>query len=284
MINRKKVTNSFMKLKISILSENVASQLCLAEHGLSYLVEFDKKILFDTGASDLFIQNARRMDIDLDEIETIIISHGHYDHGNGLKYIRGKKIICHPAAFCKRFSGRQWRPVSLDFSFDELLRSNEVFTSKGPYWISDSMLFLGEIPRRIEFEKKEPNFFFEDRSPDPIIDDSAIAIKTGFGLFVVSGCAHSGICNTIEYACQLTGIDELYGVMGGFHLTENNEQVTQTIEYLKSKKAKIVMPSHCTGLPALSRFYEHFKGEMVKTGMVYTFPKTEEWFKGQNLK
>jgi 7,8-dihydropterin-6-yl-methyl-4-(beta-D-ribofuranosyl)aminobenzene 5'-phosphate synthase len=273
-----------MKLKISILSENSASHLCQAEHGLSYLIEYDKKILFDTGASDLFKQNAEKMNLSLDDVETVILSHGHSDHGDGLKFIKGKQLICHPDVFMKRFSGQQLKPISLNVDFNVVSSLNSVTLTKEPYWISDKMLFLGQVPRILDFEQKVSNFFFEDKSPDLVMDDSALVINADFGLFVISGCAHSGICNTIEYACKLTGVNEVYGVMGGFHLKDNDLQTAETINYLKSKQLKIVMPSHCTGLPALSQFYPVFKGEMVKTGITYTFPKTEEWFKGQNLK
>ncbi len=269
------------KLKITVLSENVAAYPCQAEHGLSYLVEYDEPVLFDTGASDLFLKNASKLNISLDQVEKVVLSHGHFDHGNGIKYLKNKIIITHPEVFAQRFSGRTLRNISVDIDKQQVEKENRLIYSKTPVSITEHIIYLGEIPRLFEFEKNNHRFYFEDRSPDLIIDDSALAVKTHFGLFVVSGCAHAGICNTIEYARKVTGIDNVYGVIGGFHLTEINDQLSETIAFFKKLNIKIVMPSHCTELPALSSLYMQFKGEMVKTGKKYTFPKTEEWFEGK---
>jgi 7,8-dihydropterin-6-yl-methyl-4-(beta-D-ribofuranosyl)aminobenzene 5'-phosphate synthase len=89
-------------MKITILVENTASLNFQAEHGLSYLIEDDCEVLFDTGHSDLFLKNAKKLNVDLRSIKVIVLSHGHWDHGNGLKYLNEKKLICHPNAFQKR--------------------------------------------------------------------------------------------------------------------------------------------------------------------------------------
>lgn len=259
------------KIKIHVLSENVAFGRCNAEHGLSYLVEFDKKILFDTGKSDLFLKNAASIQAPIDEIDAVVLSHGHYDHGNGLKYLDGQKLICHPLVFQNRYSGKKRRFVGIDISEEEAKQKFQLQLSQEPYWISDKMVFLGEIQRKFSFEKHATRFKLEDRVVDEIADDSAMAVIMDKGLFIISGCAHSGICNIIEYAKKVTGINEVYGIMGGFHLKFNNKQAKETLAYLKKQNPKIVMPSHCTELPALSLFYSEFKGEQVKAGTLYTF-------------
>jgi 7,8-dihydropterin-6-yl-methyl-4-(beta-D-ribofuranosyl)aminobenzene 5'-phosphate synthase len=91
-------------MKLSVLTENIASGYFTAEFGLSYLIEHDDEtILFDTGHSDNFLRNAKRLNIDIDKVERVVLSHGHWDHGNGLKYIKNKDLICHPNAFIKRY-------------------------------------------------------------------------------------------------------------------------------------------------------------------------------------
>jgi len=87
----------------------------------------------------------------------------------------------------------------------------------------------------------------------------------------VTGCGHAGIVNTIEHAKNITGIRNIYGIMGGLHLKEKDRQTTETIKYLRSIGVKFVLPSHCTELPALSAFYEEFGINQVKTGYVYDF-------------
>ncbi|HCC30660.1 MAG TPA: MBL fold metallo-hydrolase [Marinilabiliales bacterium] len=262
-----------MKLKIYVLTDNTASSSCKAEHGLSYLVEFDKKILFDTGQSDLFQENARFLDAPLEETGTIVLSHGHYDHGNGLKFIDNKTLICHPDAFLKRYSGHQMKYVGLNQTEEQIKQRFSVRESREPVWVSDKMIFLGQIPRRFGFEKNITGFYLENKQPDDIPDDTGLAVIMQQGLFVISGCAHSGICNIIEHARDITGIQKVYGVIGGFHLKQYNQQTIETIKKFKEWGIKVVMPSHCTELPALSAFYNEFKGEQVKAGTLYTFDK-----------
>jgi 7,8-dihydropterin-6-yl-methyl-4-(beta-D-ribofuranosyl)aminobenzene 5'-phosphate synthase len=259
------------KLSIYVLVDNVASGRCNAEHGLSYLIEFDKKILFDTGKSDLFLKNAALIQAPIAEIDAVVLSHGHYDHGNGLKYLENTKLICHPKVFQKRYSGKKRRFVGIDITEDEASKKFDLQLTTKPYWLSEKMIFLSQIPRKINFEKHATRFKLANRVVDEIDDDSALVIVMKKGLFIISGCAHSGICNTIEYAKELTGIDSIVGVIGGFHLRFNDKQTQETIHYFKQIKPEIVMPSHCTGLPALSAFYNEFGGEQVKSGVLYTF-------------
>lgn len=259
------------KLKIYALVDNMASNICQSEHGLSYLVVFDKTILFDTGQTDLYLKNAQILNAPIHEAETVVLSHGHYDHGNGLKFLQNKKLVCHPNVFADRFSGKQMKPVGLNITET---RAREIFNiqfSIDPVWLSDKMVFLGQIPRKFSFEKTATRFKLADGAVDEISDDSAMAVVMNKGLFVISGCGHSGICNIIEQAKNITGINKLFGVIGGFHLKFDNKQTRETLNYLKAQNPEIVMPSHCTELPALSVFYNEFGGEQVRAGTLYTF-------------
>jgi len=255
-------------MKITILSENVAGGKFFAEHGLSYLVESDNQtILWDTGHSDIFLQNAKMLNIDFDKVDTIALSHGHWDHGNGLKYLKDKKLITHPGSFIKRFRKGGNENIGLDLSYEELEKRFTIIKSKEPYSISDRILFLGEIPRLNSFESKTTTFVDEELNDDFIIDDSALAIIEGNELIVVSGCSHAGICNIIEYAKKVTGINKVKAVFGGFHLKVIDRQTKETINYFKENKIEKIYPSHCTELPALTAFYNEFKIQQIKTGM-----------------
>lgn len=259
-----------MNLRITILSDKLASGQCGSEHGLSFLIEADRRILFDTGSSDLFLRNAERLDINIDTVDTVVLSHGHYDHGNGLQFVSGKRIVLHPDAFAQRISDRSGRNISIAVERCVICQHNTLEETRKHLWISEQMVYLGEIPRVIPFEAEcSAKFHFADGTPDPVIDDSGLAIKTERGLFVVSGCAHSGICNIVEQARKVTGISNVCGVMGGFHLTEIDNRLAKTIEYLKSVGTETVMPSHCTSDEAISEFSRHFKGERIKAGMSF---------------
>ena len=259
-------------MTISILTDNHPGARIQAEHGLSYLIEYDgKRILFDTGQSDMFLRNAGKMNIDILGIELIILSHGHFDHGNGLEYLNGGKLICHPGCFVTRYRKTDHSYIGLKNNKNEIAVKFNLMTTNEPYYISNNTIFLGEIPRLTGFESQATAFVFEDGSPDYVIDDSAVALILPEGLFVVTGCGHAGIVNTMERAKKITGIDKLYGIMGGFHLKEINHQTKETIKYLKENKLKHVYPSHCTDLPALSAFYESFGMALVKTWNIYNF-------------
>lgn len=258
-------------MKITVLAENVAGHNCLAEFGLSYLVEADKKVLFDAGNSDVFMINAQRLNISLNDSDMVVLSHGHWDHGNGLKFFGDKPLLTHPGSFRKRFSRRDNRYVGLDSSIDELSSRYQVITSKEPYAISPEITFLGEIPRINDFEARSTYFAFADGSDDFVTDDSGLMIRTGKGLVVITGCAHSGVCNMVEYACRLSGTNKVLAVFGGFHLKNDDEITQKTIAYLKEKGVEKVYPSHCTAFPALAAFNREFKIYQVLTGDYFYF-------------
>lgn len=259
-------------MKLSVLTENSASAYFLAEHGLSYFIEYDnKKILFDTGASDVFLKNAEKLIIDINSADCIVLSHGHWDHGNGLKYLKDKPLICHPDAFQKRYRVNENENIGLELSYDELNKKFDIQTSKEPHYITSNIIFLGEIPRINDFESQSTSFVNEKGNKDFVPDDSALAILLNDELLIVSGCAHSGICNTTEYAKKVTGLKTVKAVIGGFHLIRNDRQTKETIKYFKRIKVKQLLPSHCTQLPALAAFYEEFKINHVKTGMIFKF-------------
>jgi len=259
-------------MKIWILTENHAGHFTPAEHGLSYLIDHDgRRLLFDTGQSDMFLANAKKMNVSTDNINALVLSHGHYDHGNGLAYLSNLKLICHPGCFVKRYSRKDKRYIGLKSTRDELQKKFRLDASAGPVRISEKIVFLGEIPRLTDFESRNTPFMFEDGSPDYVTDDSALALTLDEGLFVVTGCGHAGIVNTVEHAIKITGIKKIYGIMGGFHLKDIDRQTNETIRYLKKNKVKHVLPSHCTELPALSAFYKNFEIRQVKTGDIFDF-------------
>ena len=163
-------------MKLSVLTENTASEYFLAEHGLSYFIEYDKKkLLFDTGASDVFLQNAEKLNISTDDADVIVLSHGHWDHGNGLKFIKNKPLICHPDSFIKRFRKGEEKNIGLELSYEELKDKFSLTASKEPYYITPNIIFLGEIPRVNNFEAQTTSFIDEYGNDDFVIDDTALA-------------------------------------------------------------------------------------------------------------
>jgi 7,8-dihydropterin-6-yl-methyl-4-(beta-D-ribofuranosyl)aminobenzene 5'-phosphate synthase len=262
-----------MKLKITVLTENTAGSKFIAEHGLSYLVETEgEKILFDTGHSDVFLKNAVKMGIDIhSEVNTVVLSHGHWDHGDGLQHIGNKTLITHPSSFIKRYRKANLSPVGLTMSKNEILKKFNLKETKTPLHITASLWYLGEIPLENDFEAQTTAFTDEAGNDDFIPDDSALVAVISNQLVVITGCSHSGICNICEYAKKITGTEKIKAVLGGFHLKHNNLQTQKTIAYFRENKVKNVYPSHCTELPALAAFQHEFEFNQVKTGSVFEF-------------
>ncbi|NPA37778.1 MAG: MBL fold metallo-hydrolase [Chlorobi bacterium] len=260
-------------MKLSVLTENTAGGRFGAEHGLSYLIEHDNKtILFDTGHSDLFLKNAEKFGYNLkNDVDAIVLSHGHWDHGDGLRFISDKPLITHPSAFIKRYRKADHSYIGLAITKEEAQNKFGLTTSAGPNKITDKIIFLGAIPRENDFEAKSTTFVDEDGNEDFVPDDSAMVFILDDEIVVVTACSHSGICNITEYARKITGISKVKVVIGGFHLKKNDNQTRETVTYFKKLAVEQLYPSHCTELPALAVFYEEFGIEQVKTGKQYTF-------------
>ena len=252
-------------MKLTVLSERKAMDGFLSEHGLSFFLEVDqKRILFDTGASDVYLRNAAFLGLNLDEADQMVLSHGHWDHGNGLQHISGKSLLCHPGSFVKRFRKPGGENIGLMQTRRELDQHFDIQTSKEPVQLTEHLWFLGEVPRLNDFEAKTTPYIFEDGSPDFIMDDSGMACATREGLVVISGCAHSGICNMVDHARLVSGQERIKAVIGGFHLKAVNEQTHSTLKWMKEAGVSKVYPSHCTQDPALNLFYREFGTHEVR--------------------
>lgn len=264
-------------IKIVVLNDNRCNNEKFDfEHGISLYIEaYGKKILFDCGQTDIFIKNAKKLDIDLEKLDVIVLSHGDYDHGNGLKYIDMKKdLICHPDFKLIRISKRTGNDNGLNQTREELIAKFNLIESVKPYDICEEIVFLGQIDRKNNFEQGEKLPAFDEKGDTyKHLDDSGIAIKTEKGLVVISGCSHSGICNTVEYAKKITGDNRVAAVMGGFHLKEVDECTIKTIEYMKQNNVNVIYLAHCTSDIVCKEFLEQMpnKAVIIETGKEYKF-------------
>ena len=268
-----------------------------AEHGFSAVVSLTvqgitRKALFDFGFSEQgALRNARLLGVDLAGIEAMILSHGHMDHHGGLPAFvenlggKGIELVLHPAAFrgaryIKLSEERRLRLPSPDR--DRLEKAGvRVVPSRAPRpLLGDTLLFLGEVPKRTEFEKGMLKARYEESGTekfDPIEDDSAVVAHVkGKGLVVLSGCAHSGIVNTVAYARDVIGVNDIFAVMGGFHLTGADFEpiIGKTTDALKALNPRYIVPTHCTGRKASMHIErempDRFLLNMSGTNMVFT--------------
>jgi 7,8-dihydropterin-6-yl-methyl-4-(beta-D-ribofuranosyl)aminobenzene 5'-phosphate synthase len=292
----------------------------IAEHGFSTLVEISykykdkkilKKFLFDTGVSkNGIIYNSNIFGINFEDIETIILSHGHFDHISGLISVLKKinkpiEIITHPDAFLRRWvvfpDGRKARMDTLDEGeikeFGGIIIKNSdinylprLKTKINPKDYIDNnisnnnnnnrILITGEIPRITKFEKGFPLQFKEgkdenDLIADPFVkDDQALVILLkNKGLVILTGCGHAGIINTLNYATKVTGIKKVYAIIGGFHLTGEGyeESIPLTISELLKINPEYIIPCHCTGWKASNEIIKSMPKKYIQTSVGSTF-------------
>ena len=269
-----------------LMKNNVRMTPLLAEHGFSVLVEAfgnskPHTILMDFGVSKIGVpHNLNALEVDLDTIETFVVSHGHHDHVGAILEVlsslskKPHTVFVHPDAFIStRFrklpNGNQVAIPGLKKGLIEET-GNKTINGKSPALLScDFVLALGEIPRITDFEKGMPSAYYEKDGKihkDLIRDDTGIVLDIkGKGLVVISGCGHSGIINTVRYAQKITGTEKIYCVMGGFHLIgpAGNPLIIRTIEEMKKLDPEVIVPCHCTGHEAIHEFEKTFQAASV---------------------
>ncbi|WP_070964189.1 MBL fold metallo-hydrolase [Vibrio sonorensis] len=254
-----------MEVQILIDNNTIIDRYYLGEPGVCYLIkDGDTKILFDLGYSSTFIDNARKMGEDLLDIDYVAISHGHNDHTGGFhplikKYTEAREeglphtsptVIAHPHAF--NFKVYDDIEIGSIFSADRIAKHFAVNLTKEPVWLTDNLVFLGQIPRENDFESQHPvgeQHQCGCSSPDFVEDDTALAYKTPEGIVIITGCSHAGICNITEYAKQVCNDDRIVDILGGFHLLNPDEkQVAGTMDYFAKQDIQVMHPCHCTAL------------------------------------
>jgi 7,8-dihydropterin-6-yl-methyl-4-(beta-D-ribofuranosyl)aminobenzene 5'-phosphate synthase len=264
----------------------VKADTFLAEHGLSLFITVYKgenkhSILMDTGYTNVgVLHNMEQLGLNIEDIDAIVLSHGHMDHTGSLNAILDKipgriPLVIHPGAFQYPRYTRQpdgskniW-PRTL--AKDELEQKNvDLIESETPTLIVNDMIMVtGEVERTTPFEKGMPNALMEkdgELIQDPIIDDQAIVMKLqGKGLVVISGCSHAGIVNTLMFGQKITGEQKIHAVLGGFHLSGPffEKFHDPTIDALNKIDPDVLMPMHCTGWKAIQRFQKEFPESFI---------------------
>ena len=285
-----------MKLSVLVDNNTIIDRYFLGEPALSFFIEADgQRVLFDTGYSDAYMHNAHKLGIDLLNLDAVVISHGHVDHTWGLMALmrlytehnfenaafsrpaltKRPELIAHPAALAsKSFDALGLGEIGSVFSPDKLAQHFTMHLSKDPVWLTDNLVFLGEIPRSNNFEGKLAIGQAHDGAPAPdyLPDDTAMAYKTLQGLVVISGCAHAGICNTIEHAKRTCNDERIVDVIGGFHLLDAPpEQMTGTLAYFSSLGASAVHACHCTDLAAKIELAKVAQLKAVGSGLILEY-------------
>lgn len=255
-------------MKITVLLDNntFIDRYFLGEPGVSYFVEADgQRVLFDVGYSDAFLRNAQKMGIDLLSVDTVALSHGHLDHTWGLfpliqhfseareagRSARLPQLIAHPEVLRSR-KARQAQEIGSLLTAEKLAAHFTMQLSREPVQLTERLWFLGEIPRVNDFEAQTTlGQVVEDGQEvgDRLPDDTALAYRTRRGLVIITGCAHAGICNIVEWAREVCGESRVVDILGGFHLLKPSErQLHGTLDYLAALGPRSLHACHCTDL------------------------------------
>lgn len=264
-----------MKLVVLVDNNTYIDQYYCGEPAVSYYIEDDDiSLLFDVGYSDIFLKNAAALGVDLQKIGTIVISHGHDDHTRGLKYYFEQgagsniSIVSHPDAFKEKVIGDL--KICSPILQGELHQKCNLILSKEPIKVSKNIIFLGEIPQMNDFEARKPigkQIVEKTFADDYVLDDSALVYKSEKGIYIITGCSHSGICNIIEYAKEICKDNRVLGIIGGLHLFEVTERVNKTISYLKENNIKELYPCHCTSFAVKAEIHKVLPITEVGVGM-----------------
>jgi 7,8-dihydropterin-6-yl-methyl-4-(beta-D-ribofuranosyl)aminobenzene 5'-phosphate synthase len=278
------------RLRTEMLEQGELADWPLAEHGFSALISLTKgdrehRVLFDTGMTpDGLSGNMHRLGISPKDIGAIVLSHGHFDHTTGLDGLvralgrANLPVYLHPEAWAQRriaLPGRD--PWELPTPSKNAIRGAgfEIVEERKPSFLFDgSLLVTGEVDRTTDFETGFPIHQARrngDWQPDPLIlDDQAVVLHVrGKGLVVLTGCGHAGIVNIVRHAQKLTGVDQVYAVLGGFHLNGPLFEpiIPKVCDALADMSPAVIVPAHCTGWKAIHALAARFPGAFIQNSV-----------------
>jgi len=255
-------------------SDAMTRESLIAEHGFAALVTVSsgntsESLLFDAGLSKKgLIHNMDVLEVKPKELHTIVLSHGHADHTRGLMGMverlgeRKMPLLLHPDAFLERkVIFPDGHEINLPPPDRRILSQDgiEFIEERGPsYLLGGLVLVTGQVHRTTDFETGFPLHYAlrnDEWQKDPYIhDDQAVVVHVkDKGLVVLTGCGHAGAINTIRQAQELTGVQKVHAVIGGFHLSGPlfEPSIAPTVAALQELNPEMIVPAHCTGWKAV---------------------------------
>jgi 7,8-dihydropterin-6-yl-methyl-4-(beta-D-ribofuranosyl)aminobenzene 5'-phosphate synthase len=272
----------------------IPTDTLIAEHGLSLLIKANDSqnqhtILFDTGYnSHSVIHNMDSLGVDAKDIEMVVISHAHMDHAGALYSLvermdKPVPLVAHPGIFTvvRMLKTKDGKLLKFPNCYDRQRMETagiDYIESRTPISIAgDTIAVTGEVERTTDFEKGMPNAIIQQEDGnrfDPMADDQSLVLHLeGKGLVLITGCCHSGIINTLTYAQKITGINAVYAVLGGLHLSGPAFApiVDQTITELAQFNPDLIVPMHCTGWQSINRIADAFPDAFVLNSVGTTY-------------
>lgn len=245
-----------MNTKITVVVDNISDNGMCGEWGLCLLVEYkDKKILVDAGASDLFLENLKKLGFNVEDIDFGILSHAHYDHANGIPgffeknpkapfYFReGTKPNCYSQKkIFKKYIGIPKKVMS---RYPDRIRlvSGDHKLMEGAYLIPHKTEGLEDIGKKERMYQKTPKGW----KPDDFVHEQSLVLETDKGLVIINSCSHGGAANIINEVQNTFPDKKVYGIIGGFHLfNKTDEEVKEFAKKVNETGIEYVCTGHCT--------------------------------------
>lgn len=268
-------------MKITVLIENTAPSTLKSEHGLSFLIEFQgEKYLLDAGTTDVFMENAKTLRVNLMDIETCVLSHGHYDHSGGFgTYLKeNKKAVVyamHNANGEYFSSSGEWHEIGIpkgvlkehESRFHYVDKVTEIATNV--YLIPHHTGGLEQIGMRAKLYMRRD----EEYLPDDFSHELSLVFDTEKGLVLFNSCSHGGVLNIVREVQEALPEKSIYAYLGGLHMkgkqdgkeicTFSGKEIKSLIDYLKLCGIERLYTGHCTGKLALEML-KTYGGKMVQ--------------------
>lgn len=255
---------------VKVLVENTAvSEEYGKVHGLSLYIETAKhKILFDLGPDKLFLENAEKMGVKIEEVDTVVISHGHYDHGGALglflQHNHRAKVYLHKQALEKHFSKVLCLYINIGLD-DSLAKSEQIVLTEGNLKLDDELTIITDIKERELYPLSNRNLYMLDgrkKVRDDFSHEQSLLISEGEHEVLLAGCAHCGIVNILNKAKRDLGQDATH-VIGGFHIWKDRspESVRELAQRLKVRDI-LYYTCHCTGQDNFALLREEMKEQI----------------------
>lgn len=253
---------------INLVEDTQGNNICGKEHGLSFYIETEKhKLLMDAGAGDLFLKNAEILGIDIGQVDILILSHGHYDHGGGIPDF--VKVNSRARIYMKATAGADYyhptpkkdRYIGID---KEIAKLPQCVLTEGSLEIDEELYLFSDITG--QKNRAKGNLQLKKRTESGYIQDTfdheqCLVIRQEGKHILLSGCAHNGILNILDRYMEIYGSHPDL-VISGFHMVQKGEYTKEDIKnivdtaYALKEMNTVFYTGHCTGKTAYDMMKE----------------------------
>lgn len=260
-------------MKSTVIVDNIGDSEFKGEWGLSIYIEYnEKKFLLDAGASGLFVENAKKLNIKLEDIDYAVLSHAHYDHANGMRQFfdinkKAKLYVrddCAENCYAKKWIFRKYIGVPKGI----LKKYNDrIVYASGDYKISDGVSLVPHKTNGLNEIGIRENMYIKNNhrfEADDFSHEQSLVFDTPNGLVIFNSCSHGGAANIINEVAETFPDKQVLALIGGFHIYNKTEnEVRSLAQKIKETGIKYVYTGHCTGKKSYLILKEEL-GEIVQ--------------------